>query len=283
LQHNRGAKLALTSHCAQISIYEYTAWLIPPLFAAALREKIRNRVTVRSRRLCRMCPHDPAREDAMLMIRIVTAGAVVAIMATGAAAQSAADTSPGKPISLLQILLQPSKAKPKPHVKFAHTRSAKAARRFASRKTHLAARDEPPAESTPAAATVTAPASIWPAVDTSALAAAPAPVAAATPQAQSASGQSALSEMVVGGRTVQIASPNDVNAIDLAADEPREVAATPSGRADRGTNSVVALARQDDGSGQSWMAELLATLGGALAAGSVGWFLIGTAPQRRYG
>jgi len=227
----------------------------------------------------------------MLIIRIVTAGAVLAMMAAGTAAQSATDTSPGKPISLLQILLQPSKAKPKPNVKFAHKRLAKAARRFASRKTHLASRkthlasrNEHPAQPAAPAATDTAPASIWPAADTSALAApVPVPVAAATPQAQSAFGQSALSEMVVGGRTVQIASPDDVNAIDLAADEPHEVAATPSGRTDRQTNSVVALAQQDDGSGQSWMAELLATLGGALAAGSVGWFLMGPAPQRRYG
>jgi hypothetical protein len=230
-----------------------------------------------------MCAHDPAREDAMLIIRIVTAGAVLVMLATSATAQSAADTSPGKPISLLQILLHPSKANPKPYTKFAHTRSAKATRPFASRKTHLAGRDEHPAESTPAAATDTAPASIWPAADTSTLAAASATAAAATPEAQSASRQSALSEMVVGGRTVQIASPNDINAIDLAADEPHEVAATPSGRADRQANSVVALAQQDDGSGQSWMAELLATFGGALAAGSVGWILISSAPQRRYG
>jgi hypothetical protein len=92
--------------------------------------------------------------------------------------------------------------------------------------------------------------------------------------------------MVVDGHTVQIVSPDAVNAIDLAADEPHDVTAVPDNRADREPAAAsVAFAQQDDGGAQSWTAELLATLGGALAAGSVGWFMFGyrSTPMRRYG
>ena len=33
----------------------------------------------------------------------------------------------------------------------------------------------------------------------------------------------------------------------------------------------------------SWIAQVLAALGGAVAAGTVAWFLIGGGPQRMYG
>jgi hypothetical protein len=33
----------------------------------------------------------------------------------------------------------------------------------------------------------------------------------------------------------------------------------------------------------SWILQVMAALGGAVAAGSVAWFLIGAAPQRTYG
>jgi hypothetical protein len=47
----------------------------------------------------------------------------------------------------------------------------------------------------------------------------------------------------------------------------------------------VAPARRDDSNDgrDAWFEEILATLGGALAAGSVAWILIGAAPRRRYG
>jgi hypothetical protein len=93
--------------------------------------------------------------------------------------------------------------------------------------------------------------------------------------------------MVVDGHTVQIAAPDEVNAIDLAADEPHDVAAVPNDRADmqRASDPVIAFARQDDNDsgGQSWITELLATLGGALAAGTVAWLVIFATPQRHYG
>jgi hypothetical protein len=225
-------------------------------------------------------------EDAMLKFCIVTAGAAL-IMVGSASAQTAGSAAPGKPISLLQVLLHPAKAKAnaktKPHTKLAHSHTAKSGKKFASRKTHLAVRREDPAPSSEVAAPEAATATVWPAVDTNSSAAvAPELAAASAPDAQSS-----LSEMVVDGRTVQIAAPDEVNAIDLAADEPHEIAPVQDSGADRDQPSAafVALARQDDGdkSRDAWYEELLATLGGALAAGSVAWLLIGFAPPRRDG
>jgi hypothetical protein len=248
-------------------------------------------------------------EDAMLRFCIVIAGAAL-IMMGSAAAQSAGNAVPGKPISLLQILLHPAKAKPnlKPHTKFAHNHTIKSTKRFASRKTHRAAQNEAPASSPAPTAADAAPATMWPAADTNSFvpdssapaaaapvaptaatpaAAAPVAATAAAPDAQSPSAQSSLSEMVVDGRTVQFASPNEVNAIDLAADEPHEIAPAQGRRAEvaEPTASFVAVAQQDDSdkSRDAWYEELLATLGGALAAGTVAWLLIGSAPPRKDG
>ena len=51
------------------------------------------------------------------------------------------------------------------------------------------------------------------------------------------------------------------------------------------TPPVVALARQDDSDNgrDVWFEEILATLGGALAAGSVAWFVFGAAPRWMHG
>jgi hypothetical protein len=79
-----------------------------PLFAAALREKVRNCATLRS---CRRAESGgiPPLENAMLRIRIVTAAAVVLSLGiAGAAAQTAG--SPGQPLPLLQIVRPQSKA-----------------------------------------------------------------------------------------------------------------------------------------------------------------------------
>ena len=62
-------------------------------------------------------------------------------------------------------------------------------------------------------------------------------------------------------------------------------AATSNAAADPQPAPAVAAAQQDDSndSRDAWFEEILATLGGALAAGAVAWFLFGAAPQRRYG
>jgi hypothetical protein len=256
-----------------------------------LRKKIRNRVTLRSRRLCRMRGHDPAMEDAMLSIRIVTAGAALGAVlvmalssAVGGAAAQTTTSEPGKPLKLLQILAQPAKTKTKPRAKIANKPATKTAKKSTGKKTHIADRGEHPAPGLAPATIDAVPASVWPTVDAAALAAAS---AAPVPQAAPAPAEPSLSKIVVGGRTVQVAAPDEVNAIDLAADEPTAAMATQSDRADLqpASDSVVAFAQQDDSAtdGPSWIAELLATFGGALAAGSVAWFLIGSAPQRRYG
>jgi hypothetical protein len=216
-------------------------------------------------------------EDAMLKFCIVTAGAAL-IMVGSASAQTAGSAAPGKPISLLQVLLHPAKAKANaktnPHTKLARSHTVKSGKKFAGRKIHFAARREDPAPSSEAAAPEAAAATVWPAADTSSSAA-----AAPEPDAQSS-----LSEMVVDGHTVQIAAPDEVNAIDLAADEPHEIAREQQIHKDDGPleSPRIALARQDnDESRDAWYEELLATLGGALAAASVAWLLIGFAPPRR--
>ena len=49
------------------------------------------------------------------------------------------------------------------------------------------------------------------------------------------------------------------------------------------TSAMVAQAQRADVSSTSWFLQVMAALGGAAAAGSVAWFLIGSAPQRMYG
>jgi hypothetical protein len=111
--------------------------------------------------------------------------------------------------------------------------------------------------------------------------------------------------MVVDGHTVQITSQDEINALDLAAssattDAPPQPAA---GHADIAADApatadniaaadsrpadtpVIAFAeREDTGNSRDvWYEDLLATLGGLLAAASAAWFLLGSAPPRRDG
>lgn len=210
----------------------------------------------------------------MLSIRIVAAGAIVWVMASGsAAAQTATNTAPGKPIPLLQILTQTDKTKAKPH-----------ARRIARMKarTHLAlakSKTARPAGIAQAAAAEDADA------------AAPTAITAVVPTLETTPAfiERDPSELVVGGRTVQVVSPDDANEIDLAA-APQNSAPTPTPaptEAAAAESAPVAVARaQQEASpvgSASWIAQALAALGGAVAAGSVAWFLIGTTPQRTYG
>ncbi len=263
----------------------------------------------------------------MLRIRVITAGAMVLMMAGAAAAQSAAAQSddvsgtaaPGKPVSLLQILLkpassqpaqddpavqaesEPAQAQPAEHNgyrKVAHRH--RSARKYVHRKAH----DEDTAAAPPAS-------------DTAAPTVAPA--SDATANTQAAPDQSNMSALVVDGHTVQVASPDQVNMMDMAAGEtpaadpqpalaapaqditaaqPSDAVAVPAPAQDQpaaldqtpetapavvATESVV---QQDDGSNNSnsrdlWYEKLLATLSGAFVAASVAWLLIGSAPPRR--
>lgn len=112
---------------------------------------------------------------------------------------------------------------------------------------------------------------------------------APAPDAVAADSQPVSGSVVVDGQTVEVAPPDQVNAIDLAADDHRDAAAMVADHDDAAAPAVrtvlAAPARQYPGAvgSVSWMAQILAALGGAVAAGAVAWFLIGSGPQRMYG
>lgn len=238
----------------------------------------------------------------MLSIRFVTVSAVILLFsgmaAGGATAQTAANETPGKPMQILRIVEQPAKAA-KPHAQTA----AK------SHRTHHYARVErtrphlPVQTAAPAADDVSPTANSAAPTDVAAAEPAPAPQFAATPSAPTPG------ELVIGGQTVQVASPDAVNDIDLAAKDANAQASTaaPSATASmpaantRAANTPVTsdgaeptpksetantASAPSQGSpvgSTSWLLQVFAALGGAVAAGSVAWFLIGSAPQRTYG
>jgi hypothetical protein len=207
----------------------------------------------------------------MLSIRIVTAGAVLAFAVSAAAAQDS--ETPGTPISLLQLLTHSTAAKaaPKLEAKRVSTKTIRTARRFHHHAMRLAAATEelakpiepaPTPEPTPTpepaswtaqAAIDAAPPSVWPAGN--------APTFAGVPDPQP---------------QVAVAAPSMSNDQSVA---------TSNAVADTQPAPAVAPARRDDSNDgrDVWFEEILATLGGALAAGSVAWLLIGAAPRRRYG
>ncbi len=225
----------------------------------------------------------------MLSIRIVAAGALISVMTVGGAmAQTATDTGAGKPIQLLQVATQPDKTRSKPHAKrimkirTAVKRPGRRHRLVAERPIHVA-------EATKPAARAAAPADVWANVTP---VTAPATVASAAPALQlaAAAPESTPSELVVGGQTVHVVSPDDANEIDRAADAQiapsitatQIAVATAAPAADTATVARAHERTSHVGS-VSWIAQILAALGGAVAAASAAWFLIGSVPQRTYG
>lgn len=228
----------------------------------------------------------------------VAAAAIAVVLAIASAtAQTAAGDQPGKPLSLLAGLRPPHQAKAVAHAKTARRTIKKArARKLAAKTTSklpgrehnkiAAMRSEQPTAPTQPAAL---PPNVWPGVGITP----PADIAAA------ASSESAppdnvpqVSDLVVNGETVQIASPDKINAIDLAANDDATKTVTPGNRADTtpAVQGVFAAPIHKDANqtassvgSASWIAQVLAALGGAVAAGSVAWFLIGSGPQRMYG
>lgn len=231
-------------------------------------------------------------EEAMLRISIATAGISLLALTLMTGGSAAAQSAPGKPIQLLQILAKPDEAKP--HAK----RSSKA-----SHKTHVAlakAKTKHPAEAAPPATAAAlddaVPDSTGPANSPEIAAAASATPAAPAAVVATQSAEPVPGELVVGGHTVQIVSPDEANDIDLAADlsagpGPAVSTATTAtaadvGKAEPAHAAMLVAASRDDASAvgnASWIAQILAALGGAVAAGSLAWFLIGSAPQRTYG
>ena len=157
----------------------------------------------------------------MRRIRIVTAIAALSIMTVGgAAAQAETNTAPGNPIPLLKILAKPDKARTKIHGKRVGKRMGKTHMAAKTRVLHRSARARPaaptPADDDAVPTNVAAVPSAAP----------PAPPTAASPPSAVASFAEPMpNELVVGGRTVQVTAPDDVNEIDEAAD-PQRVAAS---------------------------------------------------------
>jgi hypothetical protein len=239
----------------------------------------------------------------MLRIRIASAAvigtiAVVSLSASGAGAQTATAVQPGKPLALLAGLRPPHEplhetkaiARAGKHgqtvrKQAAKKSSAKIAGKPGKRNHHSFAAMEPPE---PAAQPTPAADNAWPIVNAPATA-----EAAAAPPPQSASAQTddepAMSEIVVGGQTVQVDSADQVNEIDLAANDRQD--AVPSAAANDGTEAAPAPAarsllfapveeKASPVGSASWIAQVLAALGGALAAGGAAWFMIGSGPVR---
>jgi hypothetical protein len=209
----------------------------------------------------------------MLSIRIVTAGAILAFAVSAAAAQDS-DT-PGQPGSLLKMFMHSSEAttneaKTSPQseleVKRVSPKAVRTAKHLHHHATRVATATEDPAstieptpttEQTPTlepvswsarAAIDAAPPSIWPAGN------APTFAGVLDSEPQAAAGEPSLSS----------------NQNPAADTRPAPAVAA-------------ALEDNSDDSRDAWFEEILATLGGALAAGAVAWFLFGAAPQRMYG
>jgi hypothetical protein len=205
-------------------------------------------------------------EGAMLSTRMVTTCVFFLVVSFGgAAAQSTTEGASGKPIQLLKIIEQPNNAWIKPHAKL----FAKSFAKTAATKSFKAR--NPVAEN---AQVQTAPAPAMISSTEVVAAELPSPPATASPYP-------APSERAVENQTVQWASADHINENNRAT----FVAATPL--AGSGSPAITAPTF-DDASPQSsigsasWIAQVLAAVGGALAAGSVAWFLIGYAPPRAY-
>jgi hypothetical protein len=235
----------------------------------------------------------------MLSHRIIPASAVLLAVTIGSAAAQD-QPSAGKPLQLLQFARHGTKAPLHPHARtveklakhaevkrpIAKKIVAKHHKMFAAvhshavhpHKTAETAPAPEPAQPTPAAP----PATVWPAVD------AATPAAVAMP-AQPAAPQNVTTEQVVSdtpngittnGQVAQAAAAAEPNAAaphaaaaatappaQSAPPEPvvRAMVATPDPVESNGTSQVGSA---------SWMMQVLAALGGALAAGAVAWFLI---------
>ena len=222
----------------------------------------------------------------MPAFRIATAGAALVLLTAGSTVAQPTAPATGKPISLLKIFSLPDKTKIKPHNHRLGTPAW---------KTHVAAAHQKPGHLAAVAAAATTREDTSPAAELIATAR----VAAAESERQgpATTAESAPNELVVGGQAIQVVSPDDANEIDLAADTPEVAPSKAPSKGPRsdfaeGVRAAEPAARAavsaqthdaDAAVGRSaWVAQLLAAIGGAMAAASVAWFLIGSAPQRTY-
>jgi hypothetical protein len=253
-------------------------------------------------------------EGVMSSIRIAAAGAAMLLLsgltASGATAQTATDQAPGGPLQLLHWLRvgsQTNKPTTKPHAKTAERKTVRTAAAFTKHRRIRMATAE-----------ATLPATTWPAVNPDAPPETTITTTTLAPATQPAlrPGVPVPNELVVAGQTVQLASPDEVNELDIAANDTQPPAsnvgptdtASPvpamneAAKASSKSDSLIAAPQQPSASRvssqissqvsshagsqvgtASWIAQVLAALGGAVAAGSAAWFLIGVTPQRTYG
>lgn len=231
-------------------------------------------------------------------IRIAAAGASFLLFLTvalgSALAQSATAGAAGQPLPLLQFVHAKSKAKLRLHPKMAAkwAKTKKTVRRTVAKRTvakrHEAIVDARPVQVPTPPAT---PGNIWPVPDTVAPngTAEVAPDQAPTPVTTEPVVETDPNQIVAGGHSVQTALPNGINEADVAdnaAKKGEKTAATPKPM----VHAMVVKADAADSAmptnpidSASWIAHVLAALGGALTAGAVAWFLIRPAPGRTYG
>ena len=240
----------------------------------------------------------------MPSIRVIVGGAIVCLFVCGlfggqAAAQTASTEPVGKPIQLLQ-LTHPGKPEAKPHERSAAKHTSKshlAAKKSASPKlaskestsngaphvtAAVAAAAAPQAPPAPTSETA------WPVATQASVAESAAAVPATL---QPGKAIAPPSELVIDGQTVRVASPDDANEIDLAIERGALPAAAPAVKAastetaaptDKSDSAAAAVSQTPSSKvgSTSWLMQVMAALGAAVAAGSVAWFLIGSAPQR---
>lgn len=245
----------------------------------------------------------------MRSFRIVGAGLVtaiaVALAVNGTSAQTATSAQVGQPLPLLAGLRPPHESKHPVHAKTAHptikrtaAKKSRHARTVAEHRRHIPARKiaknehreraiaasafaEEPAQTTPNPA----PPDDWlPANATSSADSAAAPAPASLPSASPPPNVDPTPSAMEGnGQPAQVNSPNP---LDLAARHDTPPATAPNDEAAATPQTVLAApVHQDAGpaDSSSWIAQVLAALGGAAAAGMVAWFLIGSGPMRTYG
>ncbi len=198
----------------------------------------------------------------------VSAGAAIGSLFVCAlfGGQGMAQTASTDPIGKLMQLLQPGKSEAKPPEKSAAKSEAKPPEKSATK------------HSSKARAAAKKRASTKPATKEGTLNGEP--QAAALP-----------SELVFDGEAMRVASPNDANDIDLAANAQGPLAndASPAAAtivkaastetiapADKSSFEVAAVSQTPSSSigSMSWMLWVIAGLSGAVATGSIAWFLI---------
>jgi hypothetical protein len=196
-------------------------------------------------------------EDAVRIIRVIAGAAIGSLFVCGLfGGQGVAQTATESVDKLMQLLqpVNPGKSETKPSDRSAAKRSSSKA---------------PPAAKKRASAK--------PAAKESTL---------------NGASQVTPSELVIDGEAVRVASPDDTNDIDLAANAhgtpasdaspPAATVVTTAGTetiapADKSNSGATALSQTPSSSigSMSWLLWIIAALSGAVATGSIAWFLIG--------